>query len=79
MVIYAYIIAYRTFRAWKCCYPNFRLWPHSPVMTFIIIIIIIVFVRGGGGGGGNVYKASTDETINYPITTNERIKVFSRN
>jgi hypothetical protein len=32
-----------------------------------------------GGGGGNVYKASTDETINYPITTNERIKVFSRN
>jgi hypothetical protein len=46
-------------------------------MTFIIIIIIIVFVRGGGGG--NVYKASTDETINYPITTNERIKVFSRN
>jgi len=49
-------------------------------MTFIIIIIIIiVFVRRGAGGGGNVYKASTDETINYPITTNERIKVFSRN
>jgi preprotein translocase subunit SecG len=49
------------------------------IIIIIIIIIIIVFVRRGAGGGGNVYKASTDETINYPITTNERIKVFSRN